>query len=68
LGRIVSISISRCFGVRTKLDAADGKILSVELRNPVVFIVRECEDAALAKCGASKPAALTRDVNLKLMR
>jgi hypothetical protein len=56
------------FDVHIKLDTADGKILSAELHNPVVFIVRECEDAALIKCGASKPATLAREVSLELMR
>jgi hypothetical protein len=56
------------FEVHIKLDPSDGKIISADLHNPVVFVSRECVDAALANCGAPKPESLTRDVSIHLIQ
>lgn len=53
------------FEVRVKVDRHDGKILSAELHNSVVFRSRECEDADLSKCDASKMQTTLRDVTLQ---
>ncbi len=56
------------FEVRVKLDTRDGKIVSAELHNPVVFRSRECEDADLSKCGAPKVQTIHREVTLLLVQ
>jgi len=43
------------FDVEIRLSLADGMILSGTLDNPVETIKRECEDAALTKCGDPRP-------------
>lgn len=55
------------FEVQVKLDTRDGKILSAELHNPVVFTTRECEDANLSKCDTPKSQATLREVTLQLL-
>jgi len=54
------------FEVRIRVDTLDGKILSAQLHNPVTSIVRECEDAALSKCGKPEANNTLREVNLTL--
>jgi hypothetical protein len=34
--------------------------------NPVVMSGRECEDAALTKCGAAKPQTIHRQIEIAL--
>jgi len=55
------------FDVRVILDTRDGKILSARLDNPVVAVSRECEDAALARCGPSMPETIHREVTFRLL-
>lgn len=54
------------FEVRVKLDSRDGKIVSAELHNSVVFRSRECEDADLSRCDAPKTQTILRQVTLLL--
>ncbi len=54
------------FEVRIKVDTRDGKILSAQLHNTVISVTRECEDAALSKCGAPEPNNILREVSLAL--
>jgi hypothetical protein len=54
------------FEVHIKIDTRDGKIMSAQLHNPVTSILRECEDAALSKCGKPKPNNILREVSLTL--
>jgi hypothetical protein len=54
------------FTVEIKLSLADGKILSATMDNPVETIERECEDAALTKCGDPKPHPIRRQVEISL--
>ena len=56
------------FDVHIKLDTSDGKILSAELHNPVVFTARNCQDAALLNCDAPNAQTLVRDVSLHLLK
>ncbi len=56
------------FEVRITVDTRDGKILSVQLHNPVSTVIRECEDAALLHCDAAKPNAIVREVSLTLVK
>jgi hypothetical protein len=44
----------------------DGKILSATIVNPLQTIERECEDAALTKCGDPKPHPISRQIELSL--
>jgi hypothetical protein len=39
------------FEVMIKLSLPSGRILSAEMDNPVEVLERECDDAALLKCG-----------------
>jgi hypothetical protein len=54
------------FEVRIKLDTRDGKIVSAQLHNSVTSLLRECEDAALSRCGAPEPNNILRQVSLAL--
>ncbi len=56
------------FEVRIAVDTRDGKILSVQLHNPVSTVTRECEDAALLHCDAAKPNTILREVSLALVQ
>jgi hypothetical protein len=55
------------FDARIMVDTRDGKILSVDLDNPIVAISRECSDAALSQCGTPTPQEIHRKVSLKLV-
>src|SRR5882762_9322235 len=54
------------FEVHIRVDTLDGKILSAQLHNPVTSIIRECEDAALSKCGKPQSNNTLREVSLTL--
>jgi hypothetical protein len=48
------------------VSTADGKILSASMDNPVAMSGRECEDAALSKCGAAQPHTIHRHIEIVL--
>jgi hypothetical protein len=54
------------FDVTITVSTADGRILSASMDNPVVMSGRECEDAALTKCGAAKPKTIHRQIEVAL--
>jgi hypothetical protein len=54
------------FDVTITVSTLDGKILSATMDNPVVMSDRECEDAALTKCGAAKPHTIHRNIEIAL--
>lgn len=55
------------FDVRILVDTRDGKILNAHLDNPVSTIRRECDDAALEKCGPQTPEEIHREVDFRLL-
>ena len=50
------------------VSTADGRILSASMDNPVVTSGRECDDAALTKCGVAKPHTIHRHIEIALVR
>jgi hypothetical protein len=54
------------FDVKIIVSTVDGKILSASMENPVVTISRECNDAALAECGAAQKHTIHRHVEIVL--
>jgi hypothetical protein len=54
------------FDVTIIVSTADGRILSATMENPVVTSTRECEDAALTKCGAAQPHTIHRHIEIAL--
>jgi hypothetical protein len=54
------------FDVTIIVSTVDGRILSATMDNPVVMSGRECEDAALTKCGAAKPHTIHRNIEIAL--
>jgi hypothetical protein len=54
------------FDVTITVSTVDGKILSASMDNPVVMSGRECEDAALTKCGTAKPQTIHRNIEVAL--
>jgi len=54
------------FDVLITVSTADGRILSASMDNPVVMSARECEDAALATCGAAQPHTIHRHIEIAL--
>ncbi|HTD95647.1 MAG TPA: hypothetical protein VK627_01910 [Edaphobacter sp.] len=52
------------FEVMIKLSLPSGRILSAEMDNPVEVLERECDDAALLKCGAPLRYSIRRQVAL----
>jgi hypothetical protein len=55
------------FDVTIIVSTVDGKILSATMDNPVVMSGRECEDAALTKCGVAKPHTIHRNIEIALV-
>jgi hypothetical protein len=55
------------FDVTLTVSTADGRILSATMENPVVTSMRECEDAALTKCGAAQPHTIHRHIEIALV-
>ncbi|MGA2898326.1 MAG: hypothetical protein ABSE27_12125 [Acidobacteriaceae bacterium] len=55
------------FDVTITVSTVDGKILSASMDNPVVTSNRECEDAALTKCGDAHPHTIHRHVEIALV-
>jgi len=56
------------FDVEINVSLADGKILSGSIDNPVEITERECDDAALTKCGDPKPHRIRRQIEISLER
>ena len=54
------------YEVHLTVDTRDGKIVEAKIHNPVVYVERTCQDAALKQCTESKPDELVRDVSLVL--
>ena len=48
------------------VSTADGRILSATMENPVVTSSRDCDDAALTKCGVARPHTIHRHVEIAL--
>jgi len=55
------------FDVSMIVSTTDGRILSASMDNPVVTSVRECDDAALTKCGEALQHAIHRHVQITLV-
>ena len=55
------------FDVSLTVSTADGGILSASMDNPVVTSTRECEDAALTKCGEAQQHTIHRHVEIALV-
>jgi hypothetical protein len=53
------------FAVTIKLSIPSGRILSAEMDNPVDILERDCDDAALTKCGAPSRYKIRRQVSLE---
>jgi hypothetical protein len=54
------------FDVTITVSTADGSILSASMDNPVVMSGRDCDDAALTKCGVALPHTIHRHVEIAL--
>jgi len=54
------------FDVSLTISTADGRILSATMDNPVMTTNRECEDAALTRCGDAKVHTIHRHVEIVL--
>jgi hypothetical protein len=56
------------FDVSITVSTTDGRILSASMDNPVVTSGRECDDAALTKCGDAQKHAIHRHVEITLVQ
>jgi len=54
------------FDVSITVSTADGRILSASMDNPVVMSGRQCDDAALTKCGDARQHTIHRTVEIAL--
>jgi hypothetical protein len=54
------------FDVTMTISTADGRILSASMDNPVVTSGRDCDDAALTKCGVAQPHTIHRHIEIAL--
>ena len=54
------------FDVTITVSTADGRILSASMDNPVVTSGRDCDDAALTKCGLAQPHTIHRHIEIAL--
>ncbi|HKH99031.1 MAG TPA: hypothetical protein VJ999_07985 [Candidatus Sulfotelmatobacter sp.] len=63
-GKYLAAVGKETFDVEIKLSLADGKILSGTLDNPVETVERECEDAALTRCGDPRPHPIRRQIEI----
>jgi hypothetical protein len=67
-GKYVAAAGQETFEVNLKVSLTDGKILSGSLVNPVKARERDCTDAALTDCGASRPHEILRRIEISLER
>lgn len=65
-GKYVAAVGKETFDVKITLSLDDGKILSANIENVVQAVERQCEDAALTKCGDQKPHSIERQIQLSL--
>lgn len=65
-GKYLAAVGKETFDVEIKLTLTDSKILSATIDNPFQTTERECEDAALTKCGDPKPHPIRRPIELSL--
>jgi hypothetical protein len=65
-GKYLAAVGKETFDVEISVSLADGKILSGTIDNPVETTERECEDAALTKCGDPKPRGIRRQIEISL--
>jgi hypothetical protein len=63
-GKYLAAVGKETFDVEIRLSLADGKILSGSIDNPVETTERECEDAALTKCGDPRPHRIRRQIEI----
>ncbi|HLK65870.1 MAG TPA: hypothetical protein VKU19_20675 [Bryobacteraceae bacterium] len=63
-GRLVAAVGKETFDVRMEVSIVDGKILSGTIENPVRAKERTCQDAALTKCGDSRPLQILRNIEI----
>jgi hypothetical protein len=54
----------KTFAVVVKLSLPSGQILSAEMDNPVDVLERDCDDAALSKCGVPVRYRIRRQISL----
>jgi hypothetical protein len=67
-GKFVAAVGRETFEVRMEVSLVDGKILSGAIENPVETQERDCRDAALTSCGASRPRQILRKIEIVLER
>jgi hypothetical protein len=67
-GSFVAAVGKETFDVRMEVSIVDGKILSGTIENPVRAKERTCQDAALTKCGDSRPLQILRNIQISLDR
>src|SRR5258708_9082137 len=65
-GKYLAAVGKETFDVEIRVSLADGKILSGSIDNPVETTERECEDAALAKCGDPRPHGIARQIEISM--
>lgn len=65
-GKYVAAVGKETFDVKITLSLESGKILSASIENVVQAMERQCEDAALTKCGDQKPHSIERQIQLSL--
>lgn len=65
-GKFLAAVGKETFEVVIKLSLDDGRILSGTIDNPVVTVERECEDAALTKCGDLRSHFIRRQIEISL--
>jgi len=56
------------FDVSITVSTADGRMLAVNMENPVVTASRECDDAALTRCGEAREHTIHRHIEMTLAR
>ena len=54
------------FDVLITISTADGRILSANIENSVVMSGRECDDAALTRCGVAQPHTIHWHIEIAL--
>ena len=65
-GKYLAAVGKETFDVEIRVSLADGKILSGSIDNPVETTERECEDAALTKCGDPRAHGIRRQIEISL--
>jgi hypothetical protein len=55
------------FTDRITVNTTDGRILSATMENQVVISGRDCQDAALTRCGPAQPQTIHRHIEIALV-